>query len=880
MKRFVYVILFASITHMAKGQLSEGGNPISIDLPQLKSGSEIKDYTLRRINIDRLKSDDEKNGVENRYAIFRNKTIDIKQKGSKTSLEDGSLWRLTIKIRNGYSIGLQFSEFVLPEGAKLFIYNKDYSLIYGAFTHKNNKNHKKLSVADFPGNEVIIEYYEPNAAAFDGALVIGKIGIAYKNINEPMSLKDAAIDNSDIDINCPEGDYVQLEKHAVAKMSYEKDGFSYLCTGALINNVNNDGTPFFLTANHCISDDISAGSLITRFNYEKKDCGSVFLETSSTLSGASVVATYEATDFTLLLLDEVPPANYQPYYAGWNAKDDSTIKSGTGIHHPQGSQKKVALEYNNFYSYPYQISWDNDLITPVNTHWEVSFDKGFTVGGSSGSPLLDNNNRIVGQLHGGSTNDYYGKLSQSWDGGRGVSQQLKAHLDPDNTGVLVHSGYAPADNIIDARLYSSIQNICANEPIKLSDGSLFSSPVSWNWSISPSTFVFVDGTDETSQHPVVNFSGEGSYNITLEVNDGAFSDTQTRSEYIKVGDNLDVEIRAFIKTDMCYADFDSIILYSYGVDSLKWEIASGMDYILIDSARSNKDSLIIKTGNYVIDSTQIIQVRLIGYHGNCSDTAYKNIHLIYPFNDSIRNAYPLNLGSNGPFVNSCAGIEENEPSPAAGDCNSQNTWCSCPSATTLAENSVWFTISGPASGIVAINAPGFDNQIALYDANSYSDIMSGDPSNYTILAANDDYFGEDENFSALIEGVHVTPGKTYWLQVDGSACGLVEGIFNLIVYDFDLGGPSSVSNTDELPGNQRIYPNPAKDYFVYKAPENSENVNIKLFASDGKLMKEYSIINSIADNDYKLELPKIETGVYTITITGKSYTQNQMLLVE
>ena len=36
-----------------------------------------------------------------------------------------------------------------------------------------------------------------------------------------------------------------------------------------------------------------------------------------------------------------------------------------------------------------------------NTHWRLNWDEGGTEGGSSGSPLFDDEN-IVGQLHGGS----------------------------------------------------------------------------------------------------------------------------------------------------------------------------------------------------------------------------------------------------------------------------------------------------------------------------------------------------------------------------------------------------------------------------------------------------------------------------------------------
>ena len=130
-------------------------------------------------------------------------------------------------------------------------------------------------------------------------------------------------------------------------------------------------------------------------------------------------------------------------------------------------------------------------------------------------------------------------------------------------------------------------------------------------------------------------------------------------------------------------------------------------------------------------------------------------HLKYyiPFNDNIENAYPLQLGQNGPFTNQGATVQNNEPNPPdpADACNTQHTWCQCNISDTILDNSVWFTFQGPETGTVGINVPGFDDQIAVYQADSYSDILSGDTSKYKILAANDDYFGQDSSYSALIE---------------------------------------------------------------------------------------------------------------------------------
>ena len=74
------------------------------------------------------------------------------------------------------------------------------------------------------------------------------------------------------------------------------------------------------------------------------------------------------------------------------------------------------------------------------------WDHGATEGGSSGSPLFDQDGRIIGQLHGGDSfcyeggSDWYGRLSRSWTGGGTASTGLKDWLDPLDTGATTLDG--------------------------------------------------------------------------------------------------------------------------------------------------------------------------------------------------------------------------------------------------------------------------------------------------------------------------------------------------------------------------------------------------------------------------------------------------------
>jgi hypothetical protein len=174
------------------------------------------------------------------------------------------------------------------------------------------------------------------------------------------------------------------------------------------------------------------------FRYESPDCSNIDGPTTYTISGSTLLARNPDSDFLLLRLSSTPPNSYNPYYAGWN-RQNVAATSGAGIHHPRGDIKKISFSNSSFTS-------DTYYGPPANV-WRVNWSAGVTEPGSSGSPIFDQNMRIVGQLEGGPSAcgasqlwDFYGKLSMSWDRGTTSSTRLKDWLDPDNTGAVTLNG--------------------------------------------------------------------------------------------------------------------------------------------------------------------------------------------------------------------------------------------------------------------------------------------------------------------------------------------------------------------------------------------------------------------------------------------------------
>lgn len=132
-----------------------------------------------------------------------------------------------------------------------------------------------------------------------------------------------------------------------------------------------------------------------------------------------------------------------------------------------------------------------------------------------------------------------------------------------------------------------------------------------------------------------------------------------------------------------------------------------------------------------------------------------------PANDNVCDAAALVYGANGPYYATTATVEVGEPTPPGTSCNDQEGWCTI-SPEPLLDNTVWFSFVAPASGNVSIETSDYDTQLAVYEADACGDILTGGG---TLLGANDD--GGISLFSSLVTLPCLTPGVTYYVQVDG-----------------------------------------------------------------------------------------------------------------
>jgi len=370
--------------------------------------------------------------------------------------EKGYVWRTGIRAEKALSLNLYIENFRMQSGMAIYVYNKPANYVVGPFDVRNNGNGGIVSVQSLPGDMLIVEWNIPIHTSPSNNFTITSVGYGFRDItaeNKMISLDLAA--DCNMDVNCITGNHWQRERRSVVRLETtlqtERGRETQYCTGTLVNQAVDDNRkkPYILTAHHCISTSQMAQSTTFVFGYEKAYCKGNTPSIPVGITGSTLVATKRELDFTLL---ELSPGKlttaHKPFYAGWNASTN-TPQGVTGIHHPQGDVKKISVANNSLVTGTFTDK-KTDLYCDKNAHWIVKrWHEGTTEKGSSGSPVFDAENKIVGTLSGGNatcsnpTDDYYSKFSEQWNRYPDSNESLKTWLDPDNRGITSIWGYDP-----------------------------------------------------------------------------------------------------------------------------------------------------------------------------------------------------------------------------------------------------------------------------------------------------------------------------------------------------------------------------------------------------------------------------------------------------
>lgn len=347
--------------------------------------------------------------------------------------QDAVVWAGRIEVERAYRLRLHLSEVRLPANAELWVQgDRGTAAHFGLGLLRQEGDLWTPSVA---GEVIHIQVRIPSRSMIweDASFRIDSVAQIFRpDPDEAISpkgiecLQDAA---------CFSDPMLDTYKEAVAQLSFVTDGKVGLCSGALVNDLDDSGfIPYLLTANHCFATQSEASTLEARFDFIATSClgPSPSVIDLPIVTGATLLATSPSTDSTFVQLSHNPSG--ATAYLGW---DTSPVQSGTDLFRlshpaPQGIALTMGLSATRVYDPLLSCSG-----RPTSRYIYSFPVLGTTVGGSSGAPTVDSDNRIRGQLlgqcfiNGGDATNLCNSFNDQVDGRfSGFFNSIQQYLDP------------------------------------------------------------------------------------------------------------------------------------------------------------------------------------------------------------------------------------------------------------------------------------------------------------------------------------------------------------------------------------------------------------------------------------------------------------------
>ena len=383
------------------------------------------------------------------FAVRNKTSISPRTYGVAEDLGNGRIgWSLTITCDNARNINLG-TRYHVPPSTIIFMEDAQGFSPLEPYTAMYNYESGEIWTPPIEGNTLRV-YAEVDAQdwdAFADGFEIISVNLGFITLGEVIALLPdggpvTRSNSCHIDVACAEADPYDSMVSSVGMILIGGSGF---CSGALMNNTAEDGTPYFMTAWHCNAQG-SPGSNTVVWNYQNSFCrtpgsgqsgapgnGSLVQQSA----GSTLRMQYPQADTVLLRLNSAPDPSWNIDFAGWD-RTTAHSTSAIGIHHPNGQEKRIAFEFDQITTGVANLPGQAGILA-----WSVNFDEGGLEGGSSGSPLYNDFVRVIGvatavtttsPVCGPGQSQLYGRLNTAWTGGGTASTRLSNWLDPVGTG--------------------------------------------------------------------------------------------------------------------------------------------------------------------------------------------------------------------------------------------------------------------------------------------------------------------------------------------------------------------------------------------------------------------------------------------------------------
>ena len=440
MKRLFWLIVMGAILSIqGYAQIESSGMPAPFTaMSQTYSRSSHPFYTIVHIDTTQVLQSDQRT-VEVGHVATVNFSTERDGFWNINNTADTLIWRMGIVSPHAASISLVLQQFDIPDDARIFIYNPTQSQILGAFSNLNANQQGILPIRPLLGDTLIIEYQVPTNAPYRGSF--GIENIVHNRKTNTFGDSNTCSPHANFTSELPNEKRAVCLLYSISTITNK----ATLSSGCLINNT--EGKPYVYTAAHVLKSAEDATRTIFYFNYAVTEQDSNIQGTQEcSIAGGVTRAWATGIDMALIELNQMPPADYQPYLAGWS-RTKNPQPPLICIQHPNGDSKKMSYDYNNPVKSNYGGYFDGQI---AKGWWYIArWEKGVTESGSSGSPLFDASGKIVGTLSGGSSfcnspiADYFARLDTAWNHYSEPNQQLAHWLSPNDANLQQMNGADP-----------------------------------------------------------------------------------------------------------------------------------------------------------------------------------------------------------------------------------------------------------------------------------------------------------------------------------------------------------------------------------------------------------------------------------------------------
>ena len=359
-----------------------------IDLPSARYGWHI-DLSQPGVTLEQL---DARTLTlkPNQVGVNRSVEVSPNTRAQKFVNPDGSqVIVLVIKSSGASGVGVHFRNFSLADGEEVYVYGTGAnSIVFGPFTNKGPWGSGEFWSGTVDGDTIVIEFYEKTEEGGQGFDVF-EISHILTELDWRFRSHEPDVLNCQVDASC----YGDAEKNAVGRILFNDNGM-YVCTGTLLNNLAQDRTPYFLTANHCVSTQAIAQTVEVYWFYQTTSCNSGVLRTwAYSPPGANLLATQSSNDFSLLRLQNNAPGG--AWFSGWTSAVQPTGTGVFGLHHPDRyippSIPSYLRRVTGSITSTNVNCGDTGLLNGYGTDWT----SGATEPGASGSGLFTSNGHYL-----------------------------------------------------------------------------------------------------------------------------------------------------------------------------------------------------------------------------------------------------------------------------------------------------------------------------------------------------------------------------------------------------------------------------------------------------------------------------------------------------